>query len=393
MIFQAIDDKTECIGVYADGKLHFDNFPSNLTKTWKYTGSIKDENVEYAWLYSNGGTLADNCSEELKSDLARVQKKMAAFYKSFKIAKIDLNDHCIFDLVPHDFLLDFCEVKNRITEHVFENFEKPENYDHLARVQKLIHKIRYQKLNLSTDNCRALFTSTSNRMKAKDLLSKYQYRYIDYNLFGTVTGRLTTNRDSFPMLTMKKELRQLVKPANDLFVSLDYNGAEVRMLLELCGHEQPKEDIHAWNIVNVFEDETLSRDLAKIDFFAWLYNPESDAITSNIYDREKVLDKYYDNGYISTPYGRKIKVEKRKALNYLIQSTTSDKVLDRAVSIDKMLEGRKSFISHIVHDEIVIDYHDEDRNMIDSIKEMFEQNWLANITAGKDYYNLSELKL
>lgn len=80
-------------------------------------------------------------------------------------------------------------------------------------------------------------------------------------------------------------------------------------------------------------------------------------------------------------------------MNYLIQSTTSDKVLDRAVSIDKMLEGRKSFISHIVHDEIVIDYHDEDRNMIDSIKEMFEQNWLANITAGKDYYNLSELKL
>tara|TARA_Y100000004_G_scaffold196372_1_gene266159 strand:+ start:947 stop:2122 length:1176 start_codon:yes stop_codon:yes gene_type:complete len=391
MIFQAIDDKTECIGVYVDGKLHFDNFPSNLTKTWKYTGSIKDENVEYAWLYSNGGSLADNCSEELKNDLARVQKKMAAFYKSFKIAKIDLNEHCIFDLVPHDFLLDFCEVKNRITEHVFENFEKPDNYDHLARVQKLIHKIKYQKLNLSMDNCRALFTSTSNRIKAKELLNNY--RYIDYNLFGTVTGRLTTCRDSFPILTMKKELRQLVKPTNDLFVSLDYNGAEVRMLLELCGHEQPKEDIHAWNIVNVFKDETLSRDLAKIDFFAWLYNPESNAITSNIYDREKVLDKYYDNGYISTPYGRKIKVEKRKALNYLIQSATSDKVLDRAVCIDKMLEGRKSFISHIVHDEIVIDYHDEDRSMIGSIKEMFEQDWLANITAGKDYYNLNELKI
>jgi hypothetical protein len=391
MIFQAIDDKTECIGVYVDGKLHFDNFPSNLTKTWKYTGSIKDDNVEYAWLYSNGGGLADNCSEELRNDLARVQKKMTAFHKSFKIAKIDLNEHCIFDLVPHDFLLDFCEVKNRITEHVFENFERPENYDHLDRVQKLIHKIKYQKLNLTMENCRGLFTSTTNRMKAKELLSNY--RYIDYNLFGTVTGRLTTSRDSFPILTMKKELRQLVKPTNDLFVSLDYNGAEVRMLLELCGHKQPKEDIHAWNIINVFEDETLSRDLAKIDFFAWLYNPESDAITSNIYDREKVLDKYYDNGYINTPYGRKIKVDKRKALNYLIQSTTSDKVLDRAVAIDKMLENRKSFISHIVHDEIVIDYHDEDRNMITNIKEMFEQDWLANVTAGKDYYNLSELKL
>ena len=41
MIFQAIDDKSECIGVYANGKLHFEDFPANLTKTWKYSGSIK----------------------------------------------------------------------------------------------------------------------------------------------------------------------------------------------------------------------------------------------------------------------------------------------------------------------------------------------------------------
>ena len=35
MLFQAIDDKTNCVGIYADGKLHFDNLPVNLTKTWK----------------------------------------------------------------------------------------------------------------------------------------------------------------------------------------------------------------------------------------------------------------------------------------------------------------------------------------------------------------------
>ena len=40
--------------------------------------------------------------------------------------------------------------------------------------------------------------------------------------------------------------------------------------------------------------------------------------------------------------------------------------------IDKMLEGKKSFISFIIHDEIVIDYCDEDRHMIDEIKKEFE---------------------
>ena len=43
MIFQAIDDKNECVGVYTDGKLDFNNIPSGLTKTWKYSGSIKDD--------------------------------------------------------------------------------------------------------------------------------------------------------------------------------------------------------------------------------------------------------------------------------------------------------------------------------------------------------------
>ena len=90
-------------------------------------------------------------------------------------------------------------------------------------------------------------------------------------------------------------------------------------------------------------------------------------------------------------------MEKRKAFNYLIQSTTSDIVLDRAVVIDKMLEGTKSFISHIVHDEIVLDMTDEDRKLIPDIKKVFAENalgsYLVNLNAGKNYLDLKELKI
>jgi anion-transporting ArsA/GET3 family ATPase len=72
-------------------------------------------------------------------------------------------------------------------------------------------------------------------------------------------------------------------------------------------------------------------------------------------------------------------------------------VLDRAVAIDKMLEGTKSFISHIVHDEIVLDMTDEDRKLIPDIKEVFAMNslgkYLVNLNAGKNYLDLKELKL
>ena len=270
MIFQAIDDKNECIGVYCDGKLQFDEIPQGLSKTWRYSGSVGNSGaIEYAWLYVGGQDLKDCCPADCVDELLRVQKKAAAFIKSFEIAKINLNEHCIFDLIPHDFIMEFCEIKNKITEHVFNNYSKPQNYDHINSVQKLLHKIRYQKLSIATDDCRELMVSSLNRQKIQSLLKGNQY--IDYNLFGTVTGRLTTNPNSFPILTMKKEYRKILKPNNDLFLSLDYNGAEIRTLLDLSGQEQPKIDIHEWNALHLFEQE-ITRDECKVRFFAWLFH-------------------------------------------------------------------------------------------------------------------------
>ena len=118
---------------------------------------------------------------------------------------------------------------------------------------------------------------------------------------------------------------------------------------------------------------------------------------TNYYDREKVLDRYYDGEYINTIFGRRIKVEPRKAFNYLIQSTTADLVIERAIAIDEFLNDTKSFISHIVHDEIVIDFADEDRELIPHVREIFSSNRLANfmvnLKAGKDYFYLKKLSL
>ena len=391
MYYQSLDDKTECVGVYVDGKLYFENIPSDLTRTWRHSG-FSAQNTEYAWIICGGKQLVDICPPDLQEDLRKTQSKFRAYLKSFKLAKINLHEFCFFDLVPNDFLLEFCEVKNKITQSVFEQYEKPSNYDHLANVHRLLHKIKYRKLKLDITDCRNLFSSTSDRLKIKKILA--DSHYIDYNLFGTVTGRLTTASSGVPILTMKKEYRKLIKPQNDWFLSLDYNGAELRTLLSLMDEEQPDFDIHQWNAKNVFSG-FLSPEESKEKFFAWLYNPISDAISHPAYDRESVLKKYYLNGKIQTPMGRSIEVEKRKALNYLIQSTTADIVLERAVAIDNFLQNRKSCISHIVHDEIVIDLDDSERSIVPEIKEIFENNkigkFLCNLNAGQNYYNLKAL--
>jgi len=231
-------------------------------------------------------------------------------------------------------------------------------------------------------------------MRIKRLLSGPTH--VDYNLFGTVTGRLTTRANSFPILTLQKEFRKLVKPHNDWLLSLDYNAAEVRTFIALAGEDQPQEDVHEWHIKNLIREE-ISRQEAKVKFFAWIYNSDAPANEFESYKREEVLDKWYDEEFVHTPFKRKIKVDKRKALNYIIQSTTADLVLDRAVAIDKYLEDKKSFIAFVVHDEIVIDLANEDRHLVPEIKKMFSTNkldqFLVNLKCGKDYGSIEELKL
>jgi hypothetical protein len=394
LYFQSLDDKTECVGIYADGQLIFDNISDDLTRTWRHTGTLSNEQVEYAWIRCNGQSLSEVCPEELAPTLARVQSRFKAYLQSFRIAKIDLRELCFFDLVPQDFLLEFCEIKNKITKHVFENYDKPENYEHIAAVHRLLHKFKFKELNVNNQGCRSLFSATTDRTKIQKILTGS--RYIDYNLFGTVTGRLTTCPDSLPILTMKKEYRKLIKPHNDWLLSLDYNGAELRTVLALDGQEQPDWDIHQWNAKNVFAG-LVSRNEAKEQFFAWLYNPESEVIKSERYNRQKTLSAYYDGNTIETPMGRKIKVDERRAFNYLVQSTTADIVLDRAVQLDKFLKDKKSYVSHIVHDEIVIDLANSERDLVPQIKDIFENNKLdkfpCNLTAGKNYYELQDLQL
>ena len=60
-----------------------------------------------------------------------------------------------FDLEPGDFVVNPNNkewgtgqiqsiIKNKITKHVFENYEKPKNYEHLADVHRLLHKLKYR---------------------------------------------------------------------------------------------------------------------------------------------------------------------------------------------------------------------------------------------------------
>jgi len=396
MLFQSLDDKRECKAIYVDGDVHYNSFPSGLTKTWNYTPHFSDVDIQYAQMYCGGLSLPDasRLSPETDKSWQVISKKMKAYINSFIEAKISLTEHCFYDLVPERFLADLCEVKNEISNHVFDNFSKPENYNFMVPVVAMVDDISRQSLLLNKESARNHLGTHQGRNLWKNIDSLS--RHIKYNPYGTKTGRLSTAKGSFPILTLNKDFRDIIVPKNDWLVELDFNAAELRTLLGLCGKQQPTEDIHMWNVKNVYRG-MVSREEAKQKIFAWLYNPKStDYLSSRAYMRNEVLEAHWTDGIVRTPFKRNIQADGKHALNYLIQSTSSDVFLDRATKIHQFLSDRKSNISMLIHDSVVLDLHEEDMKDLKKIVDIFSNTvygrYKVGVSAGKTFGTLRRVR-
>ncbi len=87
MLFQTLDDKSECVGVYSNGDLHFDNIPKGLSKTWSYSNFLQGMPIEYASLYVDGRSIDDICPAHLLEDWAKDYKTSKSFYSFKPISK------------------------------------------------------------------------------------------------------------------------------------------------------------------------------------------------------------------------------------------------------------------------------------------------------------------
>jgi hypothetical protein len=390
LLFQFLDNKQECYKIFCQGKLFEDYKQDNLTHTWAPSLHLPNKNIEFAQIWCQGKTLSEVCPEHLKKRFTSLNNKAMVYLRTFYNAKVDLQDVCFYDLVPEKFLLDFYEAKNDITRFIFETYQKPKNYEFLMELLFFVKRIEQREINLDMKSLAPSSDASDGISKLKDCSNN-----ISYNPWGTVTGRLTTNKSSFPILTLNKKLRGCVKPQNDVFVELDFNAAELRVLLGLLGEEQPDNDMHTWIGKNVF-NEKFNREEVKKKVFAWLYNPKShNKKLDACLNRDKLYDKYYEDEEVFTPFGRVIPVTRDKAVNYLIQSTSSDMLLTSAIKIDKMLKQNKSFVSFCIHDSIILDMSLEDREVIEELKEEFSKTMFGtlrtNLSLGKDFGSMEKI--
>jgi DNA polymerase I-like protein with 3'-5' exonuclease and polymerase domains len=82
-------------------------------------------------------------------------------------------------------------------------------------------------------------------------------------------------------------------------------------------------------------------------------------------------------------------------LNYLVQSTSTDLVFEQVCKIHNLLKNKKSYISFLVHDSVVIDLAKEDRSIVNELVNVFSDTLLGtfpvNISIGKHYGSLRKI--
>jgi len=392
MLFELIDSKLNCNSVYNDGKI-VDYFSlDNLTHTWDYSPTFGNNKVELACLYAGTKNIEDACSHEMRERYLSTRSKLRSYMKSFITAQISLEENCFFDLVPTSFIHELFSARSAIMKEVFETKKRPENYDFLYSLNKLLYEISQNDVKIEMKNLPAIGEIRSaSKMKKK----------VKYNMFGTVTGRLSADQDSFPILTMNKNLRCIVEPTNDFLLELDFNAFEPRVLLALNGKKQPNTDLHEWNKDNIFIG--TNRDGAKKRFLAWMYDergtttlpPQQDKKVKMFYDKNVVRGKYYEDGLVKNYYGRQVKADNEHAINYILQSTASDCFLRQAIKVNDLLKDKKSFIKFLVHDSIVFDVAAEDKDLVKDICNTFANTdfgkFVITKKVGKNYGDMKKL--
>jgi len=401
VIFQTLDDKKNCVGIYYGSNLIFDaSLPENISSTWSYSSFLKNKNINYANIFCNGKSLEEVCPEDLKNDWNNINKVLKSHINACQISKISLKENCFFDLVPSIFLIKYCDLKNKITEHVLNTYKKPIEYTFLKRFTELLTDIEHRNLKIDLHKMHnKLYKESANNFYKKLNDNK---SYINYNMFGSITGRLTVNKDSFPVLTFPKQYRNVLLPTNDWFISLDMNAAELRTALALAGMKQPVGDFHQWSVTEIYDNE-LDRAKAKETTTSWLYNSNSinalkyDSKLSKIFDKDKLKSIYWSDGCVRTPFNRNIESDEYHAISYLNQSTFIDLFHRQIIKVDDYLQDKKSFVAFMIHDELILDVtEDEKEYLVDIIKIL--QNtpygvFPVNVKAGKNFGEMKKLNL
>tara|TARA_Y100001973_G_C5199768_1_gene336742 strand:+ start:666 stop:1697 length:1032 start_codon:yes stop_codon:yes gene_type:complete len=333
------------------------------------------------------------CPDHLENKFFKAYDRYSAHLTALKNARIDLNNVDLNEFIPPNVISDYCSVVSKICHWAISKHDRPDNFSTLSEISDVIADIEKTPVKINWASYKKIAHININRKLFPRIRAKS--KHVRYDMFKTSTGRLSTKKDSFPILTLNKDFRIVVEPHNDLLIEMDYNAAEIRTLMYLMGLEQPKYDIHDYMMKNVF-DSRATRESSKRRLFSWLYDSNKvDERLDKFFPRKEILDKFFDGKKIITPMNRQIMCDEYHALNYLIQSSSSDMVLHQVAKISDILKNRKSRVYFTMHDSFVIDFCNKDKDLIPKLFKTFSNTpfgeYRVNISMGNNFSEMRKI--
>jgi len=91
VIFQTLDDKKECVGIYYNNNLNFNSdLPEDISATWSYSAFLKNKNINYANIFCHGKNIEDICPEHLKNEWTDINNLLKAHLSAIIETKINV---------------------------------------------------------------------------------------------------------------------------------------------------------------------------------------------------------------------------------------------------------------------------------------------------------------
>ena len=268
-----------------------------------------------------------------------------------------------------------------------------------------------------------------------------------YNLFGTTTGRLSSEKPNLQNIPNKTDIGQKIREFfiadnNHEFIISDYSQIELRVLAHLSSDtnminilKSQDADIHTETASRIFDVkiESVTKDMrrkAKEVNFGLIYGMEAFGLSKSLNVSKKeaqdLIDSYFaqfpkikgyldrivsdaeKNGYTKTLYGRKRYIKelsssnfqlkamgKRIAMNAPIQGTAADIMKIAMLGVqEKTLKYESTNLILQIHDEIIVQTPKESsKEVMKIVKTEMESasklkvQLFVNIKASKDLSN------
>jgi len=415
------DNDYRSIGVF-DPDTFTINYDMSLdnckSKTYDYDELLSAKTIDYGGLYCGGKTILDMFKENPELNNLFYDQYISTLDEIKKYLKIyskvrDKRELVVNNIIPNKLLVLYYNIKNSITRYIFENYNKPQNYDLLQQSNILLGDIRNRELKLDQVRTVRHKIKGQNLHKLNSIGEYGDSTNLHYNLFGTVTGRLKTAPKTFPIMGLNKEYRDIVVPSNDMFVELDYKGADVQTFLYLFDSEhsdvyEKYEDIYDFFRDKFFGD-AKNRDEVKQKTFELLYDKRDNYFLTHL-PINKILRgmSVLENDtevILRNPYGHEMELSKEgdfvkhKKISYMIQSTTNCNMLQSAININDYLKSNcvKSKVAFMIHDSVIVDWDEgEFVNHFDVVQSIFESTKLGkynfNVSMGKNFKDMEKVE-